>query len=65
MPELIADNATQRAAVDESMERLLEAAENLDASSSDTFTAAVQTVMDDLLAGIADPGMPSHCWGRW
>lgn len=56
MPELIADNATQRAAVDESMERLLEAAENLDASSSDTFTAAVQAVMDDLLVGIADPG---------
>lgn len=56
MPELIADNAAQRAAVDESMERLLEAAENLDASSSDTFTGAVQAVMDDLLAGIADPG---------
>ena len=56
MAELIADNATQRAAVDESMERLMEAAENLDASSSDTFTGAVQAVMDDLLAGIADPG---------
>ena len=56
MPELIADSAAKRAAVDESMERLLEAAENLDASSSDMFTSAVQAVMDDLLAGIADPG---------
>lgn len=56
MPELIADSAAKRAAVDESMERLQAAAENLDASSSDTFTDAVQEVMDDLLAGIADPG---------
>lgn len=56
MPQLIANNTANRAAVDDSMQHLLKAAQDLDASNSDRFTGAVQSVMDALVAGIADPG---------
>ncbi len=56
MADLIAQNTTDRAAVDVAMDTLVEAAENLDASSGQQFTDAVQGVMDALVASIADPG---------
>jgi prophage DNA circulation protein len=56
MADLITKNTANRAAVDVAMDALVNAAENLDASSSQTFTDAVQGVMGALVAGIADPG---------
>ena len=56
MADLIAKNTTNRAAVDTALDTLVSAAANLDASSGLAFTAAVQGVMDALVAGIADPG---------
>ncbi|UHH28291.1 DNA circularization N-terminal domain-containing protein [Pseudomonas veronii] len=56
MADLIAKNTTNRAAVDAAMDALVVAAANLDASSGQQFTDAVQGVMDALVASIADPG---------
>ncbi|MCO7569366.1 DNA circularization N-terminal domain-containing protein [Pseudomonas chlororaphis] len=56
MADLIAKNTSNRAAVDGAMDALVAAAENLDASSGAVFTDAVQSLMDALVAGIADPG---------
>ena len=56
MADLIAKNTANRAAVDVAMDTLAGAAANLDASSSQVFTDAVQALMDALVAGISDPG---------
>ncbi|MFA7942066.1 DNA circularization protein [Pseudomonas brenneri] len=56
MADLIAKNTANRAAVDTAMDALVVAAANLDASSGQQFTDAVQGVMDALVASIADPG---------
>ncbi|WP_248769131.1 DNA circularization N-terminal domain-containing protein [Pseudomonas sp. MWU12-2345] len=56
MADLITQNTTNRVAVDMAMDTLVGAAANLDASSGNAFTDAVQGVMDALVAGIADPG---------
>ncbi len=56
MIDLIAKNTANRAAVDESIDRLMASAEALDASSSDTFTGALDEVMAAIVASIADPG---------
>lgn len=56
MADLLAKNTENRAAVDTAMDNLVDAAANLDASSGDTFTRAVQSLMDALVVGIADPG---------
>ncbi|VVP61910.1 hypothetical protein PS870_06475 [Pseudomonas fluorescens] len=56
MADLIAQNTASRATVDAAMDTLTTAAANLDASSGQAFTDAVQGVMDALVAGIADPG---------
>jgi hypothetical protein len=56
MADLLTKNTENRAAVDTAMDNLVDAAANLDASSGDTFTGAVQSLMDALVAGIADPG---------
>jgi len=56
MADLIANNTANRAAVDAAMDALVDASANLDASSGQAFTDAVQGVMDALVASIADPG---------
>jgi prophage DNA circulation protein len=56
MADLLAKNTANRATVDVAMDNLVNAAAGLDASSSQTFTDAVQALMDALVAGIADPG---------
>ncbi|RON52930.1 hypothetical protein BK666_02200 [Pseudomonas frederiksbergensis] len=56
MADLLAKNTENRAAVDTAMDNLVDAAANLDASSGDAFTGAVQSLMDSLVSGIADPG---------
>lgn len=56
MADLIAKNTANRAAVDIAMDTLVVAAANLDASSGQDFTDAVQALMDALVAGIVDPG---------
>jgi prophage DNA circulation protein len=56
MADLIAKNTANRTAVDVAMDTLTDAAANLDASSGQAFTDAVQALMTALVAGIADPG---------
>lgn len=56
MADLLASNTQSRASIDAASDVLAAAAENLDASSGDAFTAAVQALMDSLVAAIPDPG---------
>lgn len=56
MADLIAKNTANRTAVDVAMNTLANAAANLDASSGQAFTDAVQGVITALVAAIADPG---------
>lgn len=55
MAELLAANTTNRAAVTAAMATLTTSASTLDASTGDAFVAAVQGVLDALVASIADP----------
>ena len=56
MADLIARNTANRAAVDVAMDNLTDAAAALDAKSGQSFTDAVQSLMNALVASVADPG---------
>lgn len=56
MADLLAIGTSNRAAVDDANASLAQAAQSLDASSGDAFTAAAQSAIDTLAASIPDPG---------